>query len=345
MKKTLILCLILCLVTAFSSVTAYADEVTEEPGNTEITQEVKTGFVTEGGKTFYYDENGEKVKGLTVIEGKTYYFGKTTGVMMTGLRTISGNTYYFKADGSAAKGWKTVDGNKYYFKKGIALKNGLYKVNGNACTFSKKGVLTRTVYKNKKAVCLTYDDGPSANTKTVLNTLKKYNGLATFFVVGNRIDSYSSTFKSEVASGCQIGNHSWSHAYFNSTSSATVKSQMSKCTKKINSYGAKVTVCRTPGGFTSSSINSSVGLPIILWSVDTLDWKTQSSSSTYNAVMNNVHDGDIILMHDLYSATAKASQRIIPALSNQGYQLVTVDEMAMIKGVTLKPGKVYTSFR
>lgn len=349
-KKEILICLILSAAVVFTftfstALTIYADEPAAEAPSEETPDTPLQGFVVLDGKTYYYHENGEMAKGLTVIDNNTYYFGKTTGVMLTGLRTISGSTYYFGSDGKAQSGWKTINGSKYYFKKGKALKNGLYKISGNACTFSKKGVLVRKVYGNRKAVCLTYDDGPSSNTKLILSTLKKNGGLATFFVVGNRISTYSDSFKAVVKAGNQIGNHSWSHPYYNTMSSSAISSQISRCNSKAASYGASVKVCRTPGGFVSSSINSAVGMPVILWSIDTLDWKTQSSDSTYNAVMNNVRDGDIILMHDLYSATANASTRIIPALVKKGYQLVTIDEMAMIKGVKLKPGKVYTSFR
>lgn len=94
----------------------------------------------------------------------------------------------------------------------------------------------------------------------------------------------------------------------------------------------------------NSTVKSTVGMPIILWSVDTLDWKTRNASSTINAVLNKAQDGDIILMHDLYSATATASQTIIPSLVNRGYQLVTVEEMELLRG-GLENGVTYSSFR
>lgn len=101
---------------------------------------------------------------------------------------------------------------------------------------------------------------------------------------------------------------------------------------------------RTPGGAVNSNVKSNAGMPIILWSIDTLDWKTRNSSSTINAVINHVSDGDIVLMHDLYSATATASKTIIPKLTEKGYQLVTVEEMAILRG-GVKNGTVYYSFR
>ena len=69
-----------------------------------------------------------------------------------------------------------------------------------------------------------------------------------------------------------------------------------------------------------------------------------NTQSTINAVLNNVEDGDIILMHDIHSPTIDAALTLIPKLIEEGYQLVTVSELAEAKGVTLKNGSTYTDF-
>ena len=89
---------------------------------------------------------------------------------------------------------------------------------------------------------------------------------------------------------------------------------------------------------------NTIGKPAILWSIDTLDWKTKNASSTINAVLNHVKDGDVILMHDIYGPTADASETIIPELVKRGYQLVTVTELASYRG-GLHTGKSYGAFR
>lgn len=85
-------------------------------------------------------------------------------------------------------------------------------------------------------------------------------------------------------------------------------------------------------------------MPVILWSIDTLDWKTRNAASTQAAVLNKVRDGDIVLMHDLYSQTAAASRAIIPELVRRGYQLVTVSELSDCRGA-MAAGGVYSAFR
>ena len=85
-------------------------------------------------------------------------------------------------------------------------------------------------------------------------------------------------------------------------------------------------------------------MPLIMWSIDTLDWKTRNAASTQAAVLGKVSDGDIVLMHDLYSQTAAASRAIIPELLQRGYQLVTVSELSDCRGA-MAGGGVYAAFR
>ena len=109
--------------------------------------------------------------------------------------------------------------------------------------------------------------------------------------------------------------------------------------------GANASICRTPGGSVNSTVRSAVGMPIIMWSIDTIDWKTRDTWSTVNIVLNNVRDGDIILMHDIHSPTIAAAEILIPELVARGYQLVTVSELAQYKGIQMQNGQVYSSFR
>ena len=86
-------------------------------------------------------------------------------------------------------------------------------------------------------------------------------------------------------------------------------------------------------------------MPMILWNIDTEDWKSRNAQSVISRALDHVKDGDIILMHDLYGSTAEACETIIPELINRGFQLVTVSEMAQAKGVSLESGQLYYSIR
>ncbi len=282
----------------------------------------------------------------TDASGETFYY--QDGVMLKGWQTIDGNTYYFgKKTGKLYRGWQTIGGNRYYLGRTTGkLYTGIHKIRGNVYTFDESGVLLRTVYGDKKAICLTYDDGPSANTASILDTLEQNGGLATFFVVGNRVKSYSKTINRARAMGCQIGNHSYSHTFYSGLTAKEIRQQIKKCNAAVEkAVGEAPVITRTPGGNASDAVKKAVGMPVILWNVDTQDWKTRNAESVYREVMRHAKDGNIVLMHDLYASTAEASKRFIPKLVEQGFQLVTVEEMALLKGTKLKAGQVYFSFR
>ena len=146
--------------------------------------------------------------------------------------------------------------------------------------------------------------------------------------------------------GCQIGNHSYSHTFYSGLTAKEIRQQIKKCNAAIEkAVGEAPVITRTPGGNASDAVKKAVGMPVILWNVDTQDWKTRNAESVYREVMRHAKDGNIVLMHDLYASTAEASKRFIPKLVEQGFQLVTVEEMALLKGTKLKAGQVYFSFR
>ena len=82
---------------------------------------------------------------------------------------------------------------------------------------------------------------------------------------------------------------------------------------------------------------------MVLWSVDSRDWDYRNADKDYKTVMDNVFDGSIVLMHDLYPATADAVARLIPELAKQGYKFVTFSELMKIRGVDVEPGEKYFS--
>ncbi|MGN1050755.1 MAG: polysaccharide deacetylase family protein [Acutalibacteraceae bacterium] len=200
---------------------------------------------------------------------------------------------------------------------------------------------------NKKMIALTYDDGPNYSvTKKILNTLKKYDSRATFFIVGNRI-SYSgneSLLKQMKKQGNELGNHTYTHNYYGAN---VPKSEFAKTRKAIyNATGTYPTLCRPTGGEVANVYKKYADAPLIIWSIDTEDWRTRNADSTYKAVMKNASDGDIVLMHDLQTSTGKATEKIVPALIKKGYQIVTVSELAYYKGhKKLEKGSVYYSFK
>ena len=201
------------------------------------------------------------------------------------------------------------------------------------------------IVAGKKMVALTFDDGPNGNTSTVLNVLEKYNARATFFVQGKSVRQYAATERRAVELGCEIGNHSWNHKNLTTISAGDARRQISETNDVIESVtGLRPVLVRPPYGSMNSTVRSvarAEGASLVLWSVDTLDWKTRNANSTFNAATRGARDGAIILMHDIHYPTGQAVKRIVPWLIDHGYQLVTVSELATYRSTTLRYGSSY----
>ncbi len=199
----------------------------------------------------------------------------------------------------------------------------------------------------EKVIALTFDDGPyTPVTMRILDALEPYGAHATFFVVGNRIRNYSECIIREINLGCEVGDHTWSHQTLTRLSGEGVSSAINQCADAVYELtGIRPTIMRPCGGSYNSTVSANVGMPMILWSIDTNDWKYKNSQHVINEVLNYAKDGDIVLMHDLYETTADAVEVIVPALEEAGFTLVTISELAEYKQIEMEKGKAYFSMR
>jgi peptidoglycan/xylan/chitin deacetylase (PgdA/CDA1 family) len=99
---------------------------------------------------------------------------------------------------------------------------------------------------------------------------------------------------------------------------------------------------RPPYGTVNQKMRSTIDLPMIYWNVDTQDWSSRNKKKILQRC-KQISDGDIVLMHDLYTTTADAVEVLVPRLKKKGFQLVTVEELFYYKGIQAKGGKVYYS--
>lgn len=205
----------------------------------------------------------------------------------------------------------------------------------------------RVIDPSKPMVALTFDDGPQPSVgNRIMDCLAQYGGKATFFMVGERVASYKTEVQRMVREGHEVANHTMNHKYLQKLGASEIQAQVKKCNDAIEAAcGVRPTLMRLPGGNHNATVLANTHMPMIQWNIDTLDWKTKNADKTVAAVLNHVKDGDIILMHELYSQSGDAALRIIPELHKRGYQMVTVSEMAQAKGHTLQAGKLYSSFR
>ena len=203
----------------------------------------------------------------------------------------------------------------------------------------------RVIDPSKPMVALTFDDGPYAPVgNQIMDSLAQYGGKATFFVVGNRAAYYPDELKRMAAEGHEIGNHTYEHKYLNKLNAQQIQSQINRCNDAVQAVcGVRPVLVRLPGGNKNSTVLQNVHAPMIMWSIDTLDWKTRNTAKSIQTVMSRVKDGDIVLMHELYPQSGAAAVEIIRRLSEQGYQLVTVSELASYRGGVVSGG-VYSQF-
>ena len=219
---------------------------------------------------------------------------------------------------------------------------------------TKEEIVTLPSGKNRKIdlskpmVALTFDDGPNGKaTPKILDTLEKYGVVATFFDLGQNMANYPKVVKREETIGCEVESHTYAHKNLNKLTSAQIKADMEKAEKVYqNILGHKPSLVRPPYGNANSTVKSTLKYPLINWDIDTLDWKSRNAESVLKEIHKySDYDGRIILMHGIYNSTAEAVEKLVPELIDNGYQLVTVSEMAKYKNVTLKNGTVYLNFR
>lgn len=206
-------------------------------------------------------------------------------------------------------------------------------------------------------IALTFDDGPTGAidgypnglTAYLLDGLKERGAHATFFMVGDRVNMFSSTLPRLVSEGHELGNHTMTHPMQHLTGLNTdgIRQEISSATNTIQEKaGQAPTVLRPVGGGVNSDVKAvakELGLPIINWNVDTQDWKNRNAQSVHDAIVN-AGDGSVVLMHDLYPTSVEGVLSAIDELqsrTDKTYAFVTVSELAAVKGITLEPGVVY----
>lgn len=205
----------------------------------------------------------------------------------------------------------------------------------------------RAAEADEKYIALTFDDGPSGKyTQTLLEGLEQRDAKATFFLCGYRLEQYPELAEELIRAGHEIGIHGYSHNSMKPMSRREIAKEISD-TRALLPKECKIRLLRPPGGISSDGVRQVAEvtkLSIMDWSVDPQDWATQDAAAIGRSVLDRVQDGDVVLLHDMSASSVTAALNIIDRLKRQGFQFITVSELAELRGVRLNPGQTYRRF-
>lgn len=217
------------------------------------------------------------------------------------------------------------------------------RASGGAITVPDSVPVTITKWPTgKKMIAITYDDGPHPTiTPTLIKLLKQKRAKATFFLLGQQVKAYPKVAAQLNDPDFEIANHSYTHPQLTKLSAAGVKSELSKTEGLIEEiFGTRSTLMRPPYGAANDGVKkicANEGYRVILWDVDTNDWRKRPASVMTKFVTDNAGDGSIILFHDRYQASVDSSEQIIDHFQARGYQFVTVSELLSQPRVLARP--------
>lgn len=191
----------------------------------------------------------------------------------------------------------------------------------------------RTHGPPRKAVALSFDDGPSPLTAQLVRMLHAQHALATFFMIGDQLSGrYRGVLREELRDGDALGDHSWSHPYL--PRSGGVRFQLQRTKGAIAALsGYAPCLFRPPYGAYDRSVTQtarSLGLATVTWNVDPRDWALPGAGAIQARVLAQTRPGSIVLSHDgggPRGQTLAAYPHIIAALRRRGYRFMTVPQL------------------
>ena len=192
-------------------------------------------------------------------------------------------------------------------------------------------------------VALTFDDGPwPETTQALLEGLAQRGVKATFFLIGSQVAGQEDLVRRMAAEGHQVGVHTWDHVQLKGMTPEQIDGQLGRCRACLQEIlGPVELMVRPPYGFVDDTLLRCAQAPIICWSVDTEDWKDRNADRIVDTVTDQVRDGSIILMHDIFETSVEAALQCVDLLLAEDYYFITVEELFALRGVTPEKGQVY----
>ncbi|WP_051758400.1 polysaccharide deacetylase family protein [Rossellomorea vietnamensis] len=193
-------------------------------------------------------------------------------------------------------------------------------------------VAEASIGMEEKYVAITFDDGPDPHvTPRILNVLKEHDVKATFFMLGSQAEKYPAIAKSVAEAGHEIGNHTDHHKDLTKIGREQMAQEVLASRQKIMDATKEIPVMlRPPYGAINRDVETVAddnGTSLVLWSVDSLDWKNKNAAAINSVVQKEIAPGAIILLHDVHSTTADALPTLLTTLEKEGYHFLTVSQL------------------
>jgi peptidoglycan/xylan/chitin deacetylase (PgdA/CDA1 family) len=194
--------------------------------------------------------------------------------------------------------------------------------------------------RGTKQLALTYDDGPNdPHTFRLLEVLAKHNVHATFFLIGRFVQQRQDIVREIVKAGHVVGNHTFTHPLLTLRSSAEVRKELIDCRAALqDTIGEHSSLFRPPFGGRRPvvlRVARELGLQPVMWNVTGYDWTAPPAKVIERKVSNQIHGGNVILLHDGghkrmgadRSQTVVATDHLITRYKSEGYEFVTIQQM------------------
>ncbi|MBM3813492.1 MAG: polysaccharide deacetylase family protein [Acidimicrobiia bacterium] len=190
----------------------------------------------------------------------------------------------------------------------------------------------------RRAIALTFDDGPSESTAEILRVLESYGAKATFFQCGAHAERLPEEARAVSAAGHEIGNHTYTHARLWLRSAAYVRAEVERGQVALERvHGRAPRLFRAPYGvrwFGLREVQRRLGLTGVMWTALGRDWKLPGESvagrllgSCRNGAIFCLHDGRMMEARPDVRNTVEAVKRLVPKLVEEGWKLETVSQL------------------
>lgn len=188
--------------------------------------------------------------------------------------------------------------------------------------------------KDKKYLYLTFDEGYEAGyTSKILDTLKENKVPATFFITAHYVNTEPELVERMIKEGHIVGNHTVNHKCLPEISDEEIKKEVMQLHQAIyEKFNYEMKYIRPPKGeFSERSLQTtnSLGYKNVMWSFAYQDWNEKKQPSEEEAkkkIIENFHNGEIILLHGNSKTNTNVLDSIIKEAKNMGYEFKSLDE-------------------